>query len=149
MEAELTLLVRRAQRVNLRTGALDRPIDRAAYGILGRLYDAGPQRPSALADHFRLDASTISRQASALEHRGLIERVPDAHDGRAALLRLTGHGEEALMNTRAVRRQVVHDVLNAWPPDQLETFAALLAAFNTGLDQQLHTDHRPDAGDAQ
>lgn len=149
IERELTLLVRRAQKVSLRGGKLDRPVDRAAYGILGRLCDAGPQRPSALADHFYLDASTISRQVAALEKAGLIQRVADTEDGRASLLQLTAHGTDVLVATRSERRRVVRELLSSWPPTDLTRFATLLAAFNAGLDHQLDTDHRLNQGAPQ
>lgn len=149
IERELTLLVRRAQKVDLRGGRLDRAVDRAAYGILGRLFDAGPQRPGALAEHFYLDASTISRQVAALETAGLVHRVSDAQDGRASLLRLSAHGEEVLVSTRAERRRVVQDLLSSWPATDLKQFATLLAAFNAGLDRQLDAHHRLSQGAPQ
>lgn len=133
IEQELTLLVRRAQKVHLHGVGHDRPVERATYAILCRLHDAGAQRPGVLADHFRLDASTISRQVAALERAGLVERAPDAADRRAFLLRLTGHGEEVLTETRSERRGLVRAVLTSWPPETVETFAAFLADFNAGL----------------
>lgn len=149
IERELTLLVRRAQKVSLRGGHLERPVDRAAYGILGRLYDAGPQRPGALAEHFYLDASTISRQVAALEQAGLIRRVADAEDGRASLLQLSAHGEGVLVATRNERRRVVQDLLGTWSAADLDKLATLLAAFNAGLDQQLDGRHQLDRGASQ
>ncbi len=146
IERELTLLVRRAQKVSLRGGKMGLPLDRAAYSILGRLCDAGAQRPGALAEHFYLEPSTISRQVAALEKAGLIERAADTEDGRASLLKLTGHGEEVLVATRNERRRVVHDLLSTWSAEDLTQFATLLAAFNAGLDQQLDTHHRLDEG---
>jgi DNA-binding MarR family transcriptional regulator len=94
-----------------------------------------------LADHFYLDASTISRQVAALEAAGLVHRVADAQDGRASLLRLSAHGEEVLVSTRGERRRQVQDLLSTWPPENLEQFAALLAAFNAGPDRQLDSRH--------
>lgn len=126
IEQELTLLVRRAQKVTLRGAGHEGPVERATYAILCRLHDAGAQRPGALADHFRLDASTISRQVAALEQAGLVERAPDVADRRAFLLRLTSHGEEVLTTTRSERRSVVRALLTSRPPETVETFAALL-----------------------
>jgi DNA-binding MarR family transcriptional regulator len=141
IEQELTLLVRRAQKVHLRGGPIEHVVERAAYGILAWLHDAGPLRPSALAAHFHLDASTISRQVASLEQAGLITREPDTEDRRACRLRLTEHGQSLVTTTRAERRGVVRDLLQSWPPQDLATFAAQLAAFNAGLDHYLTPEH--------
>ena len=140
IEQELTLLVRRAQKVHLRGGPTEHVVERAAYGILAWLHDAGPLRPSALAAHFHLDASTISRQVASLEQAGLITREPDAEDRRACRLRPTEHGRTVLTTTRAERRGVVRELLQSWSPEDLANFASLLAAFNAGLDNHLTPD---------
>jgi DNA-binding MarR family transcriptional regulator len=137
IEQELTLLVRRAQKVHLRGSPTEHVVERAAYAILAWLHDTGPLRPSALAAHFHLDASTISRQVASLEHAGLITREPDAEDRRACRLRLTGHGRTVLTTTRPERRGVVRELLQSWSPGDLANFASLLAAFNAGLDNRL------------
>lgn len=147
IERELTLLVRRAQKVSLRGGRLDHPIERAAYAILGRLDDAGAQRPGALAEHFYLDASTISRQIAALETGGLVERVPDQVDGRASLLRLSEHGRDVLSATRAARRRVVRALLSTWESESLDQFASLLTDFNASLDSQIAPTHHLSPGE--
>ncbi len=140
IEQELTLLVRRAQKVHLRGAAAEQVVERAAYGILGWLHDTGPLRPSSLAAHFHLDASTISRQVVSLEQAGLITREPDAEDRRACRLRVTERGQRVLSTTRAERRGVVRDLLHSWSPEDLASFASLLAAFNAGLDDHLTPD---------
>lgn len=147
IEQELTLLVRRAQKVHLRGGLTEQVVERAAYGILAWLHDTGPLRPSALAAHFHLDASTISRQVASLEQAGLITREPDAEDRRACRLRLTEHGRGVLTTTRAERRGVVRELLQSWAPEDLASFASLLAAFNAGLDEHLTGDpHTAEGG---
>lgn len=145
IEQELTLLVRRAQKVQLRGGPTEHVVDRAAYGILAWLHDNGPLRPSALAAHFHLDASTISRQVAGLERAGLVAREPDSEDGRACRLRLTERGQDVLLTTRAERRGVVRELLQSWSPQDLAKFASLLAAFNAGLDTHMAPDlHSPE-----
>lgn len=140
IEQELTLLVRRAQKVHLRGGPADHVVERATYGILARLHDTGPLRPGALAAHFHLDASTISRQIASLEKTGLITRETDAEDRRAYRLRLTERGRDVLTTTRAERRGVVRDLLQSWSPEDVANFASLLAAFNAGLGTQVAPD---------
>lgn len=140
IEQELTLVVRRAQKVRLRGGPTEHVMDRASYGILAWVHDNGPVRPGALAAHFHLDASTISRQVASLEQAGLITRYPDAEDRRARQLRLTEQGRKVLAATRGERRGVVRALLRAWSPEDLASFACLLAAFNAGLDDYLDPD---------
>jgi len=126
IEQELTLLMRRAQKVHLRGGPSVPVVERAAYGILAWLHDAGPLRSSDLAAHFHLDASTISRQVASLEQAGLVTREPDAEDRRAFRLRLTEHGRGVLTTTRAERRGGVRKLLRSWSPEDLASFAHLL-----------------------
>lgn len=143
IEQELTLLVRRAQKVHLHGGPSEQVVERAAYGILAWLHDTGPLRPSELAAHFHLDASTISRQVASLEQGGLVTREPDVDDRRALRLRLTERGQRVLSATRAERRGVVRDLLQSWSPEDVANFASLLAAFNAGLDKHLTGDPHP------
>jgi DNA-binding MarR family transcriptional regulator len=146
VEHQLTVLVRRAQRVHLRTEGSQRPLERSAYSILGWLYDEGPLRPGALAAGLHLDASTVSRQVAALEHGSLVARVSDPRDGRACRLELTDHGRQVLEETREARRGVMRDLLAPWPESDQRVFADLLEQFNRGLDNVLATDDSSWAG---
>ena len=137
IERELTLLVRRAQKVNLTHILPNEPLDRAAYAILGRLHDRGPQRPGSLAAHFNLDASTISRQVANLKRDGLIEQYNDGEDRRAYRLRLTEFGATVLLAARMERHRILREMLRTWSPEDMTAFASLLAAFNTDLERLL------------
>ena len=53
-----------------------RALDRAAYVILRQLQQAGPQNVSALAARLNLDGSTVTRQVTALQQDGLVDRHP-------------------------------------------------------------------------
>lgn len=136
IEGALTLLVRRAQKVHLDGRGGPEPLERAAYAILGMLNDEGPMRAAELAGRFHLDASTVSRQIATLVDRGLVVREPDAEDRRAFWLLGTPGGREALEATRAARRRIVRDVLEAWSLQDRAAFASLLEQFNAGLDSQ-------------
>jgi DNA-binding MarR family transcriptional regulator len=60
IEQQLTMLLRRAQRVHIMGIHATIDLDRSAYAILCRLDDEGPQRLGALATTFGLDPSTIT-----------------------------------------------------------------------------------------
>ena len=81
IEQQLTVLLRRVQRIHMVTGSGDVHLERSSYGILCQLADEGPQRLGALATAFGLDPSTITRQVQALESLGLAQRSTDPKGG--------------------------------------------------------------------
>src|SRR5206468_12660068 len=64
IEQQMTVLLRRVQRIHLSTSD-DVNLERSAYGIMSKLFDEGPQRLGVLANAFGLDPSTITRQVQA------------------------------------------------------------------------------------
>src|SRR5262245_41028117 len=85
IETEIAMLLRRAEPARR---SADRPadaLDRAAYLILRRLAEHGPQSNKAVADALGLDSSTVNRQVSAMERNGLVRRTRTAN-GRPTLV---------------------------------------------------------------
>ena len=134
IEQQLTILLRRTQRIHLATAQGDVEIDRSAYGIMARLVDEGPQRLGALAQSFGLDPSTITRQVQSLEQSGWVAREADPHDRRAALLDLTPEGREVFLDTRQRRRAWLRSALDEWPEQDLQEFGRLLEQFNGSVE---------------
>lgn len=134
IEQQLTILMRRVQRIHFTTTAGDVELDRSAYGILCRLVDEGAQRLGSLAQAFGLDPSTITRQVQALEQTHLVERRPDPTDGRASLLDLTDEGRSVLRTTRERRRAWLQAALDDWSSEDHEDFGRLLEKFNRSID---------------
>jgi DNA-binding MarR family transcriptional regulator len=137
IEQQITVLLRRVQRIHLSTTTGDVNLERSAYGIMCKLADEGPQRLGALASAFGLDPSTITRQVQALEEIGLAARETDPSDRRASILDLTPNGREILDSTRARRRNRLQEALSDWPDSDLSEFGRLLAEFNASLDRLL------------
>ncbi|MGA8210249.1 MAG: MarR family winged helix-turn-helix transcriptional regulator [Nocardioidaceae bacterium] len=135
IEQQLTVLLRRVQRIHLSTSSGEVTLERSAYGILARLADEGPQRLGALAASFGLDPSTITRQVQSLVELGLAQRETDVSDRRAAILDLSPQGREALLQTREHRRARLREVLSDWPEHDLDEFARLLTQFNISADK--------------
>jgi DNA-binding MarR family transcriptional regulator len=135
IEQQMTVLLRRVQRIHLSTQVGDIALERSAYGIMAKLADEGPQRLGALASAFGLDPSTITRQVQALEEVGLAARETDPSDRRASILDLTGTGREVLDATREHRRAVLRQVLSDWSEGDLDEFGRLLKEFNASLDR--------------
>ena len=137
IEQQMTVLLRRVQRIHLSTQVGEVALERSAYGIMCKLADEGPQRLGALASAFGLDPSTITRQVQALEEIGLASRQVDPSDRRASLLDLSPEGTQVLEPTREHRREVLRKVLSDWPEADLTDFSRLLKEFNASLDRLL------------
>ena len=127
IEQQITVLLRRVQRIHLSTTTGDVNLERSAYGIMCKLADEGPQRLGALASAFGLDPSTITRQVQALEEI----RLADAQDGPVRPPRVDPrpHRRAAARcstATRARRRARLQEALPDWPearPDRLRPAA--------------------------
>jgi DNA-binding MarR family transcriptional regulator len=143
IEQQITVLLRRVQRIHLSTTTGDVNLERSAYGIMCKLADEGPQRLGALATAFGLDPSTITRQVQALEEIGLAARKTDPSDRRASILDLTPNGREVLDSTRSRRRTRLQEALSDWPESDLTDFGRLLKEFNASLDRLLEESTPP------
>lgn len=135
IEQQMTVLLRRVQRIHLSTSAGEMYLERSAYGILCQLADEGPQRLGALATAFGLDPSTITRQVKALEDAGLATRETDPTDRRASILDLTTEGRTALESTRNHRRGRLYEAMADWTDDERVEFGRLLEQFNHAVDR--------------
>jgi DNA-binding MarR family transcriptional regulator len=63
----------------------------------------GPLRLSELSELLRIAPRSATEVVDALAERGLAERLPDPHDRRATLVRLTERGTELATAIRAAR----------------------------------------------
>jgi DNA-binding MarR family transcriptional regulator len=134
IEQQLTILLRRVQRIHFTTAGGEVEMDRSAYGILCRLVDEGPQRLGSLALAFGLDPSTITRQVQSLEHTGWVARHADPSDRRAALLDVTDEGRDVLVATRERRREWLRYTLRDWTPEEMDEFGRLVEKFNRSIE---------------
>jgi len=137
IEQQMTVLLRRVQRIHLSTASGEVNLERSAYGIMCKLADEGPQRLGALANAFGLDPSTITRQVQALEETGLAVRRTDPTDRRASILDLSETGRSVLDQTRSHRRARMQRALSDWSEEDRKDFARLLQQFNGSLDALL------------
>ncbi|WP_239062203.1 MarR family transcriptional regulator [Streptomyces sp. SID13031] len=101
------------------------------YGVLYALSTAAEGlRIIDLCDDALLTQAGVSRLVSRLERRGLVERSPDPHDGRASRLRLTAEGREVQRRIGRVHaRQVTKAMTRALTPTQLKTLHELSIAL--------------------
>lgn len=79
IQREMTVFARRAR---ASAGRMHPELSLVSYTLLGHLEERDGRRATDLAAHYALDKSTVSRQVSALERAGLIERRVDPDDHR-------------------------------------------------------------------
>ncbi|WP_327353459.1 MarR family winged helix-turn-helix transcriptional regulator [Streptomyces sp. NBC_01304] len=131
LERELTVFLRRAR---ASSGEMAREVhpelEPAAYGLLVRLEEAGPQRATELAAYIGVGKATMSRQLRALEELGLVARTPDPLDGRASLLHLTEEGRARYRVVRDARRGQYVQRLAGWDRSEVAELARLLGQLN-------------------
>jgi len=112
------------------------------YTLLERLAESDGRRLrlSALAAKTNASLPRISRVASSLERRGLIERAPCEEDGRATNAVLTVRGAETHELSRdlyaAAVRELILDGLSTLPGDGVSGLADLAYAVLGSLDPE-------------
>ncbi|GAA4586321.1 MarR family transcriptional regulator [Planotetraspora phitsanulokensis] len=132
LEHQLGVLFRRSRALSAEMRRDVHPeLDPGAYGLLVRIDEAAPARPSDLAAYYGIGKATISRQLKALETLGLIGRAPDPVDGRAHLLELTREGRQRLDRARRARQERFRALLDTWPEDEVRLLGEMLSRFNT------------------
>jgi len=90
-------------------------------------------RVADLADSCGLDASTASRHVRTLEDSGLLARVGDPDDRRAARLSLTQAGEDALDAALRVRAGLVSRAIEHWSATDRHRLTDLLGRLSGDL----------------
>lgn len=131
LSAQMIRLIRLINSVKVHAAAKQRHgVEFTSYVLLFQLVRRGPQRLSSLAECVHADVSTVSRQVSALVEHGLVEKRPDQHDRRAALLAATDDGLELFRKIRHERNAMFDAVLQGWSAQEITTLATLLARFN-------------------
>jgi DNA-binding MarR family transcriptional regulator len=132
IELELLKLVRHLETFGRRS-SLYLEVDRAGYLALRMLEAMGPVSTKALARALNLDASTVTRQISALENAGFVERCPDPSDGRSSTIVLTDEGQRTMTGVEQERRQVMEALVSEWTESDKETLGRALSRLNISL----------------
>jgi DNA-binding MarR family transcriptional regulator len=127
LTSSISQLLRTGRHVSVRAaGHLYGELPPFGWGLLIPLERDGDQRCSALAAHAGVDVSVASRQLAVLERLGYVERRPDPQDGRAALLRLTDAGADALTAARTLRSDWALTALAGWDEADARQLTGLL-----------------------
>lgn len=132
IEYELTTFIRRAVYLDQSERKIGF-LERASYLLLRQLDEFGPSRVKDLADSFKLDISTLSRQAGGLETKGLIERFADPGDGRVRMFKITELGKEKLEADKRLRLERYNEWMDGWSEEERGLFGEFLTRLNRGF----------------
>jgi DNA-binding MarR family transcriptional regulator len=97
---------------------------------LATLERGGPRRLTALAAREGVTQPAMTQLVARLQDAGLVDRVPDAADGRVVYVRITAEGQAVLARRRAVRAERVAALLTRLSPDQQAALVAALPAMD-------------------
>jgi DNA-binding MarR family transcriptional regulator len=101
-----------------------------AAATLATLERGGPRRLTALAAREGVTQPAMTQLVARLQDTGLVDRVPDAADGRVVQVRITAEGQAMLAGRRAVRAERVAGLLARLSPDEQAALAAALPAMD-------------------
>jgi DNA-binding MarR family transcriptional regulator len=99
------------------------------YSVLALVRSRGPLGLAELTELEGLNPTMVSRIIKVLDERGLIRRMPDPNDLRAARLAATAIGEQVHDRVRSQRTQVLSERLGQLPPETAETLLAAVPAM--------------------
>jgi DNA-binding MarR family transcriptional regulator len=139
-------LVRISRRAELH-GVVQREagLNLPAHAVLPftRIGDFQPIRLSDLADQLDVGRTTLSRQVAVLVERGLVTRLDDTTDGRAAMLELSSLGEAALRRFWQAWSSILDEASEGWTNAERELLVRLLAELTDRLGQLIRktADH--------
>lgn len=135
LEHELAFLVRRLEAARRRNND---ELERAHYLLLLLLEEQDSQSVGSLAEQVNLDASTVTRQITAMQQNGLVDKNPNPDDRRGGFMAITDKGREAIARTRLKRLGRVERSFHDWDDDERLEFARLMARFNRELSQTIN-----------
>ena len=132
IELELLKLVRHLETFGRRS-SLYVSVDRSGYLAMRMLDSLGPVSANCLAQALRLDASTVTRQISALVGEGLAERQKNPADGRSSTIVLTDAGRAMMREVEDKRRLLIQELVRGWDQPGQRALGTSLARLNDSL----------------
>ncbi|MEV0200794.1 MarR family transcriptional regulator [Nonomuraea sp. NPDC050691] len=137
----LVTTLNRAKTHERLTAAAGVRLDRPDVQVLAYLLDADePRRIGAIAEGLQVESPHVTRHVSALEKRGLLERVRDPDDGRAWRIALTPAGTKAAESCRQVTMDWFTAALAEWPEADRAELARLISRLSEDVYVQLRDE---------
>ena len=97
--------------------------------VLGITSVRGPLSLAELTELEGINPTMLSRVIGKLDEYGLIKRLRDPEDFRAARVEVTPEGEQAYQRIAAQRAAILSERVAGLPPDQEATLVAALPAL--------------------
>jgi DNA-binding MarR family transcriptional regulator len=97
--------------------------------VLGIVYFRGPLGLTELTEIEGLNPTMLSRVVGKLDSFGLIRRLRDPDDFRAARVEVTEEGRQAYQRIAAQRAAILSERVAELPPDQEDALVAALPAL--------------------
>jgi DNA-binding MarR family transcriptional regulator len=114
-----------------------RGLEPGSSHLLSKLAEHGALRSTDLTLHACVDASVVSRQIKSLISNGLVQRIPDPIDGRAALLEVTETGLKVLAQSRETSVQFFEQVFAKWSKQEIAEFERLFGRFVEDMNREI------------
>jgi DNA-binding MarR family transcriptional regulator len=140
IELELIKLVRHLDTFGRRSSLYVR-VDRAGYLAMRMLDGFGPVTANALAQSLGLDASTVTRQITALESQGFVERCANPADGRSSTIVLTPAGRQSMREVEHQRRRHIEALVSDWEDAGQADLGVALTRLNAALVESVALPH--------
>ena len=99
----------------------DRTITPSQTSALARIGESGSLRLGVLATLEGIAPATMSKVVDSLDTQGLVQRGPDALDGRACLIQLSSDGQALLHRLRATSDAAIDQSLASLSPTERTT----------------------------
>ena len=96
-----------------------------------------------LADEAQIAKQSMGYLVDYLEEHGYVERVPDARDGRARLIRLTKHGEAVMKVARDSVRKTEEEWAQYLGSERLDQLREILKDLTAILESARHAEGQP------
>ena len=110
---------------------------------LGTLNREGPARVTALAAAASIGQPAMTELVQRLERQGLVTRIDDPGDGRAALVTITDAGRVPLDDQRRNRRDLLAQLLTALPPEDEATLTLAMHVALPVIGRLIREAHGP------
>lgn len=133
-ESSLGYLTNWAGRLFVR--ALERRLNGDTAGrmpVFFALAGGGAMTQTTLAQHADVEQPTMANTLKRMERDGLVARTPDPNDGRSALVRLTGRGEQRAEAAFAAAVEVNQLALSALNAKERPVFVEMLRRVITTM----------------
>lgn len=122
LSANIRVAVGRLSR-RIRKEKAEHEMSDTQFAVLALLHREGPRTLGELADYEQVRPPSMTRTVGCLVDDGLVERLPDAHDGRITRIRITTAGDDLVLEVRRSRDAWLDKKLRELPADDRRLLA--------------------------